>query len=288
MANSTLLSPSKRPRARSLLRGLPILPILIAWAATATAAAEASNLYSNTTNQLPIRYNPGAANIIVFDDTPIERSLLEISGIAAPFVAIDSLTLGIRRVGNSPAVTLSFYAAAFQNGFLDFNLSLDPSTVTLLGTRDLAASSITQTTPITLALGSNPVNIPVAYFGDYGYLAIGVAFSDPSISNGWRLMNSLSNQSGIGCYEGVGPGPSNIGCFWEFDTLSQGQFIYAGFNTTAGSLAASFYGDLQGSPALAPSPSPLPLLGGLAAFTASRRLRQRMRWAIQAPVAPKG
>lgn len=237
---------------------------------------KAANLYSNATIEAPIRYNPANPDAIVFDDIPIPVSLLKVAGRSADFVAIDAVTAGIRRLAFSPPVTISLFAAGFQPGFLDSTFGIDPGSIRYLGGQALPSStSAPITTPVSLSLASNPVDIPLVYFGEYGYLALGVAFSNPSSSNGWRVMASSTNDPTIGCDPGVGVGPSNLGCFWEIDTASGVEFVYTGFATSIGAVAGSFYAQVNGRPSLAPTPSPLPVLGGLAAFSAARRLRRR-------------
>lgn len=244
----------------------------------APAGAEAGQLYDNTSNELPIRYNPFDPTIIVFDDIPIPRSQLQVAGRSADFVALDRVVVGVRRLASSPAVNVSLFAAAFASDFLGSNLNLNLDSIQFLGSQSLPTSIATAiTTPVILSLAADPVEIPLVYDADYGYLALGLALSNPASGNGWRLMESSTRAPGIGCYDGTGVGPSNIGCFWEVDALSGDQFLYAGFTTSLGNVAASFYAQVDGRPTLAPTPSPLPLFGAFAAFSASRRLRGRLR-----------
>ena len=236
----------------------------------------AVNLYGNTSIEAPIRYNPANPDTIVFDDIPISVSSLKVAGRSADFVAIDAVTAGIRRLAFSPSVTVSLFAAGFQSGFLDSTFGIDPGSIRYLGGQTLPASiGAAITTPVSLSLASNPVDIPLVYFGEYGYLALGVSFSNPSSSNGWRVMASSTNDPTIGCDLGVGVGPSNLGCFWEIDSASGAEYVYTGFATSIGAVAGSFYAQVNGRPSLAPTPSPLPVLGGLVAFSVARRLRRR-------------
>lgn len=244
--------------------------------AFAPVPAGAVDLYSNTTIESLVRYNPGDPNIIVFDDIPIPVSLLKVAGRNADSVALDGVTVGIRRLASSPSVAVALFAAGWESGFLDTSFSIDQASIQYLGAQGLPPSIATPiTAPIAFSLAANPVQIPLVYFGDYGYLALGVAFSNPAASNGWRVMASTTNDPSIGCNAGAGLGPSNLGCFWEVDALSGAEFVYNGFSTSIGPVAGSFYAQVHGRPTLAPSPSPLPLMGALAAFSASRRLRRR-------------
>ena len=250
----------------------------LAASALVAAPVRAVDLYANTTIEAPIRYNPANPGVIVFDDIPIPVSLLKVAGRSADFVAVDAVTVGIRRLASSPPLTISLFAAGFQPGFLDSSFGIDPGSIRFLGDQALPPSVATAiTTPISLSLASNPVDIPLVYFGEYGYLALGVAFSNPSASNGWRVMASSTNDPFIGCDSGVGVGPSNLGCFWEIDTVSGSEFVYTGFATSIGAVAGAFYAQVNGRPTLAPTPSPLPVLGALTAFSAARRLRRRQQ-----------
>lgn len=250
----------------------------LAAAAGVAVPAKAVDLYANTAIEAPIRYNPSNPNVIVFDDIPIPVSLLKVAGRSADFVEVDAVTVGIRRLASSPPVAVSLFAAGFQSGFLDSAFGVDLSSIRYLGGQTLPTSiSSPITTPVSLFLAPNPVQIPLVYFGDYGYLALGVAFSNPSASNGWRVMASTTNDPFIGCDAGVGLGPSNLGCFWEVDSLSGTEFVYTGFNTSIGAVAGAFYAQVNGRPTLVPTPGPLPLLGALAAFSAARRLRRRQQ-----------
>jgi hypothetical protein len=72
----------------------------------------------------------------------------------------------------------------------------------------LADSGVIKTLPVTVSLGASPQEVPLVYNGDNGYLAVGLAFVHPSLSNSWRLVASRSNAPRIGCFEGVGLGAS--------------------------------------------------------------------------------
>lgn len=259
-----------------------VLPILATMLLPVAAGAQAIQFYDNTSNELPNRYNPQDADVIVFDDVPIPRASLQLNGQVPQAIWLESITFGLRRTGLAPSTRISAYAAGFANDFLLPTTPIDVGSLQLLDEQILP--EVPPGGPLTQAVtfGFLPQfarRVPLVYRGDYGYFAAGLAFGASSQGTAWRLMESSTPAPPSSCNPGSGSGPANLGCYWQVNRLGGPQGSFSSFDTGNGAIAAAFYLAVQGRPdfttAVAPVPAPLPLSGLVAALGAARRIRRR-------------
>lgn len=228
---------------------------------SSAGTSERAVLYTNTT-QTASRYNPGTGGTapaypgngaqydVTVDDVPIPLSRL--SGFTS--IDVTKITVGIRRLGTAPAVTINMFAATLSTGptVPDTELDSPPLLIGTLGLPVNGASSVT--TVITLGNGVTPfLNVPlnmslIAGFGTFG-VGVQIVGADPTTLNGWRLTS--------------GP-DANADIAWGYDTdVVNPEYAFNFGGAGVGPLAA-FYITVEGNPVPAPGSLALLGLGGLA------------------------
>jgi hypothetical protein len=244
--------------------------IFFAAAITSAATAEGSLLYSATTSPLS-GYNPGLGGNpqgtglqpdLVFDDVLVANPQ------SMPQVSITHVSVGILRLSNAPAVTLSVFASSLEGEGLQTLPSLPP---VLLGTTSLAANSAASflqivdldlsLAPVVVNLDGNLIPSPSTPLGAF---AIGLQFGGPMPANqrnGWRLATPDI-------------GFANAAVFWKYDS-DPGVFGLQAF-AFASPAPSSFYMAVDGT--LIPCPG-CALPCGLATWVVlgSRRHRRKSR-----------
>lgn len=252
------------------------LAVLGAGIAMLSGNSASAQLYSNT-SQTGFRFNPGAANIVFFDDVPIPvASLL---GGTATHINITQVQVGIRQVVGGPATNVLVWTGAFDLGF---GLRVDQ--LTNISNTLLPVVGATQTTLVTTNLAPGVHNQALVYAGGFGFLNVGFSLSDPNTANGIRLNNNISIPGfGVGSNAFNGTGAPNLNFMWGYDSglnVATGIFNF-GAVPSAGVPAATFFITLSGTPFIAPVPEPgscLAVAGlGIAALASMRKLRRKAK-----------
>jgi hypothetical protein len=201
----------------------------------------AAVLYSNTI-ETTYSFNPGGeyegaldraydARRVAFDDIPIPNECLG----AATSVEIKKITVGIRRQNLAPATDVDIYVASVTTGPTPPDTELDSPGVKV-GTVSLPENGTTAVTvPVSVGTGATTlINVPLnsTLEPGYGFIAMGVRFSDPFEGNAWRLS--------------TGP-DANADVIWEYD-----PFLTAHPNPeshfTFGTVLTVFYVEIEGTP----------------------------------------
>jgi MYXO-CTERM domain-containing protein len=159
--------------------------IALALVALAGSSAAHGQIVYQAETQTANRFNPGA-NVIALDDVFVTDA----AAGNAPQLQVNLVSVGIRRLANAPAVSVSlFWAEITGTDFATWSFSAP----TLIGTANLPANGTTAvTTPVTASnlAGLFTANLNKLLAPGFGGFAIGVAFTNSDTLNGWRVVNS--------------------------------------------------------------------------------------------------
>jgi len=227
--------------------------IIAAAVLSSLAGAANAQVFYNWDTQTGSRYNPASATTIAFDDVFFSNTLL--GGNTA--VTLDTVTVGIRRLGGAVATDVSIWAAPMIG--TDLTTPAAVGTPVLLGTVSLAARIATDAvtelvsvnSTVTMALNSLIAGATPNFSG----LFIGVQLSNVSTANGWRVVN------------GGTVGSNFTDRFYTYNTVTQ---LPAGPVAFAAPTPSAFMVSITGTAVPTPGAAALLGLGGLAAFRRRR------------------
>ncbi len=159
--------------------------IALALVALAGSSAAHGQIVYQAEAQTGSRFNPGA-NIIALDDVFVTDA----AAGNAPQLQVNLVSVGIRRLANAPAVSVSlFWAEITGTDFATWSFSAP----TLIGTTNLPANGVTAVTTSVSAsnlAGLFTANLNKILAPGFGGFAIGVAFSTVDTANGWRVVTA--------------------------------------------------------------------------------------------------
>jgi hypothetical protein len=214
-------------------------------------------LYSSTA--YTSRFNPGVgANgtpIVAYDDVSIPTS----SATGSDSISITQIKVGIRRVPNAPATTVSIYYSAFQDGKGSVNKT--PENI-LLGKVSLPVNGSSLVTSV-IALGDSATALlrikkdtSMACEG-FQKILIGASFDNPSSGNGIVLTKEESK---------------NLDSIWVVNPDTD-KMLYA--TNFQGRLPASYYLEVFGSGADDSSKEERNLIAGILHGDNSKAISRR-------------